>query len=110
MDIQTREQDKAVVVALSGRLDAVTVVALEAKLKALIDEGRRAVVINFAALEYISSAGLRCILSAAKKLQAGQGRLLLASLEGMVKEVFELAGFYDLFPVYPSEEEALKAM
>ena len=110
MQIETKEKSGVVILAISGRLDAVTVSDAEASLNDLIDGGRDKVIIDFTSLEYISSAGLRFVLAGAKKLQAKGGSLLLVGLSGVVKEVFELAGFYDLLPVFASEKEALESL
>ena len=65
-------------------------------------------VLNFGGLEYISSAGLRSILSTAKQLKVKEGRLLFADLRGPVKDVFKISGFGSLFKIYDTEEEALR--
>ena len=64
-------------------------------------------VIDFAGLDYISSAGLRVILATTKKLKEKEGKLLLSSLKDIVKEVFEISGFTAIIPIYDSVETAL---
>jgi anti-anti-sigma factor len=70
-------------------------------------EGEKDFVIDLGELDYISSAGLRVILATAKRLKEKEGKILLASLQDMVKEVFEISGFSAIIPIYESVESAL---
>ena len=92
---------------LYERIDSMTSPILEDKLTKLIGFGERTILLDFANLDYISSAGLRVLLSSAKKLKANNGALKICSLKGMVKEVFTMSGFADIIPIYQNEEEAL---
>ena len=65
-------------------------------------------IIDFESLDYISSAGLRVILKAAKQLKHSDGMIMLCSMEDYVKEVFEIAGFDSIIPIVPNMEDALK--
>jgi len=97
------------VVAPVGRLDSVTSADLETRLLAHLAAGEAALVIDMAGVEYISSAGLRVLLSVAKKLR-GRGRIALCSLGRSVRQVFELAGFLPLFTIEDSREPAVARM
>jgi anti-anti-sigma factor len=108
MEIVTEKSEKAVVVSLKGRMDAVTAPVLEMKIKGFIKEGEECFVINFENLEYISSAGLRVVLVIAKKLKSVNGQMLISNLKGMVKEVFNISGFTSILQIYETENEALK--
>jgi anti-anti-sigma factor len=108
MEIATRKQGGAAVVSVTGRIDAVTAPEFEAKLAALIAAGDTVLLLDMNGLEYISSAGLRSILSTAKKLKAKEGKVLFCGLQGPVKEVFKISGFGSLFKISETEEEALR--
>jgi len=110
MEINTRKETNVRVVGLTGRMDAVTAPEFDRQFNAWLSEGENAFIINFSALEYISSAGLRSILSASKQLKANGGRSLFTGLTGPVKEVFELSGFYAIFDMCDSEETAITRM
>ncbi len=112
MEIKERKVDNAVIVSLSGkRMDAVTSPRLEEKLNKLVDEsGAKCIVINFNDLEYISSAGLRVIISIEKKLRSVDGKLLISNLKGNVKDVFEISGFLSIFKIFETEDEALNSI
>ncbi len=97
MEIVIRKDEKAVIVSLKGRMDAITTPALEKKVGDLISEGSNYFVINFEELEYISSMGLRAILSIAKQLKSQKGQLHVSNLKGLVKEVFEISGLSSTF-------------
>lgn len=107
MDIQTTKEKDTTIVKVKGRIDAVTAPEFEKRLAELMAEGEKIFVLNFVGLEYISSAGLRSILTAAKQLKVKEGKLLFAELQGSVKDVFKISGFVSLFKVYDSEAEAL---
>ena len=107
VEVEVREAGQATLVSPRGRLDGTTVREFQAHLDQAMSGEGKVVIINLSGLDYISSAGLRAVLSGSKIMQNKQGRLLLAGLGGMVEEVFKMAGFYDLLPVFASEEEAL---
>jgi anti-anti-sigma factor len=107
MEIKDRKAGETVVVTVTGRIDAVTAPEFEKRLSGWIAGGEKLFLLNFAGLDYISSAGLRSLLSTAKKLRGNQGRIILAGMQEVVAEVIRVAGFDSLFPVFASEEEAL---
>ena len=108
MDIKSRKENNITVVTVTGRMDAVTSPDFEKSLSEMIARGESTFVINLSALEYISSAGLRCILSTAKQLKNKNGTIIFAGLQGAVEEVFKISGFHTLFKVFDTEEKALK--
>ena len=108
MEIIVRKEQTAAVVVLKGRLDAVTAPELERSCLVWIEKGEHKLLLDLAALEYVSSAGLRSVLSVAKKLKAAGGSLGLCSLSGLVQEVFSISGFDSFLPVYASVTEGLE--
>ncbi|MEI6066579.1 MAG: STAS domain-containing protein [Methylococcaceae bacterium] len=107
MNLQTRIENNAVVVTVSGRLDAVTAPAYEKKIQELIDSGHIYMVVDFEQLDYISSAGLRGLLVMAKLLNAKGGRACLANVKGNVQSVFNMCGFNTVFKMENTVVEAL---
>lgn len=81
--------------ALAGRLDTVTAPQLQMELDASLG-GVTELAFDFAALEYISSAGLRVMLSAHKKMASAGGTMSIAGANAMVREVFDMTGFSDI--------------
>ena len=107
MEITSREVEDKTVASVNGRLDAVSAPEFQNQLLALVDQGAKELLLDFAGVDYISSAGLRSILVVAKKLRTGQGMLSVAMLQDTVKEVFEISGFNSILPVFDTVEAAL---
>ena len=95
------------VLAPEGRIDSVTSPALEEILSRALAGGDRRFVLDLAGVDYISSAGLRVLLVAAKQMRETKGTLVLCALNQPVRQVFELAGFMPLFTLEPSRDRAL---
>ena len=108
MKIDATKEGNAVVLSLTGRLDAVASSQFETSLSDWISKGDNNFLLNFTGLEYISSAGLRSILAASKKLKDRDGKIFLAGLRGPVEEVFKISGFMSIFKVFATAEAALK--
>ena len=107
MDIKTRKEAKAIVVTITGRLDAVTAPQYEKTVNDLISGGEIVFVIDFDCLDYISSAGLRGLIVTAKLLKAKGGQIRFANVKGTVKEVFDISGFGSIFQMDESVAAAL---
>lgn len=90
-----------------GRLDTATAAPLETTCSELIAAGAKRIVIDLSELEYLSSAGIRVVLAAAKQLQAGAGRLDLCGAQGIVLETLQLSGIPEIIPVCLTLDEAL---
>jgi len=110
MQISTRTSNDIHVVAITGSLDSTTSPEAQKALDAVLTGGARKVALDFSQLDYISSAGLRVLLGAAKQLRASGGTLRMFGLNQSVREVFEISGFSAILAVYPSEAEAVGAM
>ncbi|MBO4862191.1 MAG: STAS domain-containing protein [Firmicutes bacterium] len=104
MTINKTLEDGTLTVALEGRLDTFTAPDLENELDSSL-EGVKEVVLDLAGLEYISSAGLRVLLSTQKKMNAAEGTLIVRNINEIVKEVFEVTGFDEILTIEGSEEE-----
>jgi anti-sigma B factor antagonist len=110
MNVTERTVDGVVILDIQGRLDANTSGSLEASFLKMIDQGHTKFVFGLAQLDYVSSAGLRILLVAAKKLKAIKGSLALVQMTDNVKEVFDMSGFSAIFTIYATEAEALGAI
>lgn len=97
MTINKKAEGTELTLAVEGRLDTVTAPELEAVLKSSLD-GIKELVFDFAALEYVSSAGLRVLLSA-QKIMNKQGSMVIRNVGEMVMEVFEVTGFSDILTI-----------
>ncbi|MDD5169648.1 MAG: STAS domain-containing protein [Syntrophales bacterium] len=107
MELMIRKEEKAVIVSVTGRMDAVAAPQFDEQLDTLMEEGQTRIIIDFKDLEYISSAGLQIILAAAKKMENVNGEIVLLHLNDAVKEVFEISGFDILFRIFDDQDAAL---
>ena len=108
MDVREERNGGVLTVGIAGKLDATSAKPFEDRLLGAIDAGERRLVVDLARLDYVSSAGLRVFLLAAKRLKSTNATIVLCSLTDAVREVFDIAGFLTMFPVYGSHEEALR--
>lgn len=95
MTINKNKYENTLTVVIEGRLDTTTAPQLEAELKESL-KGITTLVIDMSALEYISSAGLRVLLSA-QKIMNKQGEMKVAGASETIMEIFEVTGFSDIF-------------
>ena len=107
MEITINDSNDVKIVQFEGELETNTSHEAEACLNKLLDENAKKVLVDFAKLEYISSAGLRVLLATAQKLQAGGGALRVCGLNEDVQEVFDISGFSTILNVFKTEAEAL---
>ena len=97
MTIAKQQNGSALTLALEGRLDTVTSPELEKELKASLD-GADSLILDFSKLDYISSAGLRVLLSAHKQMSA-KGGMKVTNVNEIVREVFDVTGFADILNI-----------
>ncbi len=97
MVIAKTKEGTTLTVVIQGRLDTMTAPQLEAELRGNID-GMDRLILDFAALEYISSAGLRVLLSA-QKVMNKQGRMVIRHVNEDVMDVFDVTGFVDILTI-----------
>ena len=110
MEISKKKEDGVVIISVNGRLDAVSSPDFDLELGKLLDDGEASLVFDLNELDYISSAGLRSFLMITKKLKATSGKIALASLKDIVKQVFEVSGFNQIIPIFDSLDEALSSV
>ena len=97
MTIEKNLNGTELTVAIVGRLDTTTAPQLETEFKQSID-GVEKLVLDFAGLEYLSSAGLRVLL-AAQKVMNKQGEMILRNVNETINEIFEVTGFIDILTI-----------
>jgi len=110
MEINKKEEGGIVQIAIIGRLDASSSNEADETVSAILNDGANKLLFNLGQLEYLSSAGLRVLLAAAKKIRLIEGKVVLCSLNEYVKEIFEVSGFESLIPIADSVEAGLKEL
>ncbi len=108
MRISVKTTNEVKILAFEGKLNTQTSPDAQKQLTELIEKGEKNILVNFGKLDYISSAGLRVLLTTAKQLKAVEGELRVSGLNEIVKEVFDISGFMTILKVFDSESEALE--
>jgi anti-anti-sigma factor len=106
MHITESKEGAITILHLAGRLDASRAPAAGQRIDAAIDAGARQLVLDLAGIEYISSAGLRLLLTTAKRVQHVHGRLVLAAPSAQARQILIMAGFPAIVPVADSIAQA----
>jgi len=107
MEIVVTTQDEVVIVAPKGRIDSTTSREFGDRLLDLIKTGASRVVVDFSQVIYISSAGFRMLLIAAKDSAEKNRAFALCGLSREIQRLFEIGAFIDLFQIYASREEGV---
>jgi anti-anti-sigma factor len=100
-------KENALILRLEGRLDATTSIQLENILNSTTAEGSVKLYLDFSGVEYLSSAGMRVLLSMTKRLKGMDGCLKLFAIHDDVMEIIRLAGFETILEIYNDESHAL---
>lgn len=107
MEISTQEHKRVSVMSVSGRVDSATAPDLENSLKKLVEADKTQIVLDLKDVEYMSSAGLRAMVSTLKAVKRVNGDLRLANPSPRVEEVLRLAGLTSIFSIHPTQDEAV---
>ena len=107
MECIEHRDESVVVVEVRGRMDSTTSQIVEDALLGLLDRGENRFIVDCAQLDYISSAGLRVFLMAAKRTTRAKGKLVIATLSSDVRQVFDLTGFSSILHICASRAEAI---
>lgn len=110
MNIEPTEIGKAVLLKVTGRMDAENAPDFEKACNLWISQGATHLIADLDGLQYVSSMGLRSFLSVAQKLQSSSGSLILCGLQGMPRQVFEMTRLIGLFPVYETVQQAIATL
>ena len=109
MNLNERKIGDVAVIEITGRIDSVQAPKLHESVAALVTAGQRAILLDLTKVEYISSAGFRVLLLLARQAGQATSRLALCGLSPKVRQLFDLGGFLDLFPIASTQEEGIAA-
>ena len=109
MNFSASRQGSIVVVSVSGRLSSAVADSFQDQLMAALDGGTAALVVDFSALSFIASTGLRALIVAAKRGRAEGFHIHLCGMNDSIREVFEVSGLLRIFLVHPTLDEGLAA-
>lgn len=106
----TKQQEQGVLAfSVEGSFDTKTAKPVEDALNDALTAGQAKLLVDFGKLDYISSVGLRVLLSTMKKVKKAGGKLHLSGMNPTVKEVFDISGFSNIFTIFGTRAEALAA-
>jgi anti-anti-sigma factor len=108
MEISFGKKGEWTTVAVQGRIDTISAPDFEKSMSEQMTQGSTRFLVDLAKCDYISSAGLRCILASGKNAKARGGELACCSLSGMVQQVFDISGFGSLLRIFDSPDDAVK--
>lgn len=110
MQIESEKLQNAVVVKISGRMDAENAHEFQQECERWIARGATHILVELSGLQYVSSMGLSCFLAVAKALQQKSGSVILCRLQGLPRQVFEMTRLIGLFPVFDTMEAAIASV
>ena len=108
MEIIKEQKKDIVLLKIDGKFDAISAPEAEKEISSVISDGTKKIIINMEKVRYISSAGLRTLLIAAKEIKVEKGKIVICSMPEAVKKVFEISGFSTIFEICETEAEAIK--
>ena len=110
MRIHVEPHNGGLVVAVEGRIDSANAMDFHGAVSDSLGDDAGPLLIDFENLSYISSAGLRVVLSLAKTVQQRAGRFAICSLSGMIAQIFQTSGFDQIISTHATREDALRIL
>lgn len=110
MEMIEESQGKTTIVTVKGRLDSNMSKSFETRLMELAEAPGASLVIDLAQVAYVSSAGLRVLLLAVRKVKAGKGKIALCAIQAQVREVFDISGLSSVFAIHPDRGAAVQSV
>ncbi len=109
MEINENIDGNVHIFQISGRLDSRTSPEFDERIFEAIKKGSTRFIVDFEKLEYISSAGLRVLNKAYKKLKPDDGKIMMCNMVDYIREVFEIAGFDTFLPIVSDTKTAMNS-
>lgn len=110
MQISDESVGGVCVVTARGRLDGASSGPFGERIQALIGPRQPRMLIDFSGIDFVTSAGLRVVLTILKRVKSADGRFALYGVQAPVREVLEITGFTGMIQIYPGREAALAAL
>jgi anti-anti-sigma factor len=108
MNVIEEIRNDIIILKLEGRLDATTSSQIESKVASITESGKNKVIFNLQNMDYLSSAGMRVLLSVSKKFKSLNGKFIVCCLNDEVLEIIKMAGFNQILHIVSSEDKALQ--
>lgn len=107
MQIKYSTNNNFKIISVEGRVDTITAGDFESQVLPYTQDSNAALIIDCGNLGYISSSGLRIFLILQKRVSANGGRLMLCSMQPGIREIFDISGFSNIFPIFPDLDSAM---
>lgn len=108
IDLKEERKGDVLIMHFRGRLDALSSPVAEKKVFESINNGEHKLLLDFSGVTYLSSTGMRMLLSTTKKMKTLTGRMAVCSLTSNVMDVLKMSGFDHVLELFTNEEEALR--
>lgn len=108
VDIKEEQKDHITILRMKGRLDAISSPGAEKRVVENINNGEHQILLDFKDVDYLSSAGMRMLLSTTKRLKSLSGKLVICSVNINVMDVLKMSGFDHVLELAQNEDEALR--
>lgn len=108
VEITEEKKGQVTILRMKGRLDAISSPGAEKKVLEIINSGEHYILLDFKEVDYLSSAGMRMLLSTTKRLKGLTGKLVICSVNITVMDVLKMSGFDHVLDLADDEEEALR--
>ena len=110
LQINVRRLGDIAVIGLNGEVDAYTCSRLREAMIEAIEDGGANLVVNMKEVEYIDSSGLGTLVGGLKRVSERQGAITIVCTNPQIRKVFDITGLVKVFPIYNSEEDAVRAV
>ena len=107
MTLTEQKSGEVSVLDLNGKIDMEGTEMLDGKITEILDRGERSVLLGFAGVNYINSAGLCALIVAGKRLTRAGGKMALAEVSEPIQKILKISGLSSFFAVHPTKEAAL---
>lgn len=110
LQIQEEKKGDVCVVTLAGRIDSTNAEQLMNRLRALLGAGETRVLVDLKQVVYLTSAAFRALLVAAAEAERRAAQLVLCSVVGQVRELFEMGGLLEAFSIHGNHDDAIRQL
>ncbi|MHB0976097.1 MAG: STAS domain-containing protein [Candidatus Aquicultorales bacterium] len=108
LKIESKEVDGIGIIALEGEVDVYTAPKLKSRLIDMVDEGKYDIIVDLQKVEFMDSSGLGVLVGGLKRVKSHQGSVTLVCTQENILKIFRITGLVKVFPIFPSQDEAVK--
>lgn len=108
LTVTENKKGNVLILSINGKLDTITAPILEKQVFQIVNTGQNKLLLNFAGVNYINSAGLRMLLSIKKQVKSLSGKLIVCCMTSEVMEIMKMCGFDHVLDIADTEENGLQ--